>query len=479
MKKVFISILTLACLSFAFADNYSMNATGFNDIPTATSFTNTTTAGVFGNEIDDYMSVSDFSNVEFEKFFSYLGYNYNETTGFNFGFAKQFKPFYLGWYFGGRLDGFAMENVFSDQDNADKVNYDYAADAKYAYTGALLLGFDKLAVKTSLLYNPVGGTGTYTEVQPDSGDESKVQVDVYELYADIQMGLSGKYAPHFEIGLDSWVAKKYDNSKGYADNGFADLYLRGGITKDLNSSGKKEESDSKDKKAKESDNSELFLHALDFDIDTRWRITPVIQNQNKDGEDEHIGFANNLIQFKPTYRATVNATEKFTLGAKLAIPLQIGVVCEEDYVKPIDGDKVYDTDRVWNTDIGFVPSIDLGITYKLVPEKFQFNCGTSIAAGELGWNIVSTQLRDKADSEKVDHTVTDVKFGFDSSAFNTNWTAGFTLFIGKSVTVDASYNILNKLNNNSVNYRTGNNDIWETMQDVFVQKLEFLISVKI
>ena len=79
MKKVIISILTLACLSFAFADNYSMNATGFNDIPTATSFTNTTTAGVFGNDIDDYMSVSDFSNVEFDKFFSFLGYNYNET----------------------------------------------------------------------------------------------------------------------------------------------------------------------------------------------------------------------------------------------------------------------------------------------------------------------------------------------------------------------------------------------------------------
>ena len=482
MKKTLLSIAALASLSFAFADNYSMTASGFNDIPTATSFTNTTTSGVFYNDVDDFISVNDFSNVEFEKFFGFGGYNYNGGNAMNFGFAKHLKPCYFGFFFGGQLDGFKMENKFSDDSDYDKLNYKYTADSTKGYTGSILLGFDKFAIKTSLLYNPVGGKSTYTEVKPADGDESKVQEDVYELYGDIQIGLSGKYSPHFEIGLDSWTAKKYDNSKGYADKGFSDLYLRAGITYDLNSDSKdsdKKDSDKKDSKKETKKSDDTFFQAVDFDVDTRWRFTPIIQNQNKDGSDEHLGFANNLIQIKPTYKATINATEKFTLGTKLAIPLQFGVVGDEDSSKPIKGDKAYNVARVTNTDIGFVPSLALGITYAAVPEKVQFNYGTTIDFGELGWNIVTTQTRKDADTASIDKTYTDVSFGFDSSAFNTNWTAGFTLFFGKTVTFDASYNILNKLNNNSVNYRTGNNDIWETVQDVFVQRLEFLLSVKL
>ena len=463
MKKIICAAaLGAAVLSFASAQNYTgVNAAAIKDVPTATSFTATTTKGLFSTDVDDFISVTDFWGVQPEKFFGYFGYNYNDDArGFNFGFARQLKKMYVGAYFGGQLDGMKMTSVFNDASGANKVDYTYEADAKYAYTGSILLGAEKFGVKASLYYNPVGGVGYLKNIKPDSGDESIIQQDTYEFYTDLQLGFNNKYSPFFQIAVDAMTAKYYDNNNGYADKGFADLYLRGGFTQNLKSE------------------TEGFSHKVSYNADTRWRITPIVQNQNKDGSDEHLGAANHLIQLSAAYKATVAATDKLTLKAKFALPLQVGLVWDEDYQKPIDGDKAYNTARTFKTDIGFEPTLTFAATYAVVPGKFQFNCGTKITVGDLGWNIVATQTRDDPTSSSVDSTSTTVAFGFDSSDFATSWDAGFTAFLGKKVTVDASYNILNKLNNNSVDY-SSNSDIWEVVKDVFVQKLEFLVTVKL
>lgn len=460
MKKVIFTVLALAGISAAFADNYKMNASSIIDVPTATSFTNKTTSGIFGSDVDDYISVKDYVNVAPEKFFGFAGYNYNDSNGFNFGFAKQLKKVYLGWYFGGQLDGFYMQNKFSDASDANKVDYTYNANASNTYTGSLLLGFEKFSIKASLLYNPVNGVGSVSSVTDSDNNKTTVNKDTYDIYADLQFAFPGKLKPHFEAGLDSWVAKYYSNTEGYADKSFYDLYLRGGITKDLKSE------------------DETFEHSFDFDLDTRWRITPVVQNQNKDGSDENFGAANNLIQFTAAYNASLAATDRLSLGAKVSVPFGIGMVWDQEYTKAIGGDKVYASARKFYTDLGFEPKIDLGVVFAIAKEKVNFNCGTSITVGKLGWNFVGTQNRADTSKSSIDSTDTTVKFGFDSSAFSTSWTAGFTAFFGEKVTLDASYNILENLNNNSVDY-TSNSDIWETAQKIFVHKLEFLVTVKL
>lgn len=460
MKKIIFTVLALVGLSTAFADNYSMNATSIIDVPTATSFTNKTTSGIFSTDVDNFMSVKDYNTVAPEKFFGYAGYNYNNSTGFNFGFAKQLKKFYLGWYFGGQLDGFSMQNKFSDKSDANKLEYTYNADATKTYTGSLLLGFEKFAVKSTLLYNPVNGAGSVSSVKDKDNNETTVDKDVYDIYADVQVAFPGKARPHFEVGLDSWVAKYYANKEGYADKSVYDLYLRGGFSKDLNSE------------------DETFTHGFDFDFDTRWRITPMVQNQNDKGKDEHFGAADNMIQATAAYNATLEASDRLTLGAKVAVPLQVGMVWAEDYSKAIDGDKVYNTARKFYTDIGFAPKLDLGATFAVAKDKVNFNLGTSIAMGEIGWNIVGTQNRKSSSESSIDSTDTTVKFGFDSADFSTKWNAGFTAFFGEKVTLDASYNILENLNNNSIDY-SSQSDIWGTAQKIFVHKLEFLVSVKL
>lgn len=467
MKKIIATILTLAIASFAFATGngyktLKQRVSPIHDIPSASSYTDATTSGVFGTDVDDFMDVNSYTNVQPEKFFGFLGYNYDDTyntgVGFNFGFAKQFKPFYLGYWFGGTVDGFTMESVFDDTDKANKTDYEYNAEASRSYTGAVLLGFDKFAVKTSMLYNPKDGKGYYSKLEPDSGDSTIKSADTYEIYFDVQVGLATKLAPHFEIGLDSWVEKAYDNSNGTVDKSFYDLYLRGGITKDLKS------------------NDDIFTHSWDFDLDTRWRIKPIVQNENDDGSDENIGEANNLIQLSATYNVELTATDKLTLGASIGLPLKFGMIWDPEYTKAIKGDKVYGNRNI-STDILFVPTLDFGVQYAAVPNKFQLNAGTNIEIGTIGWNIDATQFR-KSDSSSVDSTSTDVTFGYNSEDFSTSWTCGFTAFFGKNVTLDASYNILEDLTNNSIDY-SSKNDIWETAQAIFVHKLEFLVTVKL
>ena len=54
-----------------------------------TSKTNTATAGLFGNDVDDYMSVNYWSGIAPEKFFGYFGMGRNRAGNtYNLGFAK-------------------------------------------------------------------------------------------------------------------------------------------------------------------------------------------------------------------------------------------------------------------------------------------------------------------------------------------------------------------------------------------------------
>lgn len=74
------------------------------------SKTNVATAGLFGNDVDDFTNVNYWSNVAPKQYFAYFGmgsdFGYEERNPiatYNLGFAKQFKKFYWGTYFSGNL----------------------------------------------------------------------------------------------------------------------------------------------------------------------------------------------------------------------------------------------------------------------------------------------------------------------------------------------------------------------------------------
>lgn len=68
------------------------------------SKTNIATAGLFGNDVDDYMDVCYWSGVKPENFFAYFGMDSNRAGNtYNIGFAKQFSKVYWGTYYSGNL----------------------------------------------------------------------------------------------------------------------------------------------------------------------------------------------------------------------------------------------------------------------------------------------------------------------------------------------------------------------------------------
>lgn len=62
------------------------------------SNTNSATAGVFETDVDNYMSVHDYSKVEMEKAFGYIGYDSNNLS---LGYATKLGGLYLGSYYNG------------------------------------------------------------------------------------------------------------------------------------------------------------------------------------------------------------------------------------------------------------------------------------------------------------------------------------------------------------------------------------------
>lgn len=89
-KKLFIFAVLLMTASLVFAQ---------------ISMTSYSTQNLFGTDVDDFMNVNEWQNVQPKNIFGFLGYGKTGKGSINLGLAHQFKPFYLGTYFEGQLNG--------------------------------------------------------------------------------------------------------------------------------------------------------------------------------------------------------------------------------------------------------------------------------------------------------------------------------------------------------------------------------------
>ena len=93
------------------------------------SNTNAATAGIYGNDVDDYMSYHDYSGVEFDKWFGYAGWNWNDKL--SLGYATRKGSTYLGFLYNGygvytdRVKGELVNATYNNSDGSvDSVTYD-------------------------------------------------------------------------------------------------------------------------------------------------------------------------------------------------------------------------------------------------------------------------------------------------------------------------------------------------------------------
>lgn len=74
------------------------------------SKTNSATAGIFETDVDNFMGVTEYSTVEMEKQFGYIGYDSNML---GLGYARKLGGLYLGTYYNGNI----LNTVDNPQDN--------------------------------------------------------------------------------------------------------------------------------------------------------------------------------------------------------------------------------------------------------------------------------------------------------------------------------------------------------------------------
>jgi len=87
MKKRNLIMVVLAIITMGLA--IPLSAQSSNQL--------TATAGVFGTDVDDYMDVNYYGDVEFDKWFGLLG------KGIQLGYATKFGDIYLGGYYTGNI----------------------------------------------------------------------------------------------------------------------------------------------------------------------------------------------------------------------------------------------------------------------------------------------------------------------------------------------------------------------------------------
>jgi len=154
----------------------------FSQVRELESNTFRATAGLFGTDVDDSMSVTDYSNVDFDKWFGFAGYSRDTAAPLSLGFATKLGSLYLGtWYSGNVL-------------NTTKTRTD----------------------SNSTTYDPITQDWTLKEFSTNLGDRSITSNNQLQVLIGVAgMGIKVGFAEnltHQEYAVDTWYVR--DNPDG-------------------------------------------------------------------------------------------------------------------------------------------------------------------------------------------------------------------------------------------------------------------------
>ena len=450
LKKVFIGAVLLATASFVVAEDdtgngdpdsgfsntesandakeFKMHANRFAPVLGPESYTSSTTQGRFGLDVDDYMDVNSWSNVKFDKGFGFLSYNSGVNNGISLGYATHLFGAYMGLWFAGYGGDFTLSSTLRT-DGGDKEFLSYKTLNENVYAMAVLLGKGNKGLKATLVYDPRRGGSSYAFT-----DDGYKQGENYLLYADLALGVDDTM--NYHVGFYADVAR--DNTTDGVDNGtFYDLYAGiGGLP---------------------------FLFGFGVDLDTRLRIFSAEQFEHLDGDGKAVkhsreGEIDIIAKADISRGFTFAPIDRLAVKAKVGLPVELGI-----YSGPGDGYKDI------NIDLFISPVAKVGLQYALRPEKVNFNLGTKLGLGNLGLGIYND---DDETSLKLGYKAEDITLGFSS---------GFTLFLGKSVTLDAEWNIIKALIGD--NLKSGeafeSSSVDTAVGNILFHEFSLLLSVKL
>lgn len=426
------------------------------------SMTDVSTSGLFGTDVDDFMNVNEYHNVQPENIFAYLGYERTGNGEINIGAAHQFKKLYLGSWFGGTLNNWSSSTTF---DKDGKPTIDNKTTTSNKVNGKLLFGINNMGILADVSFQPRAGN----KYEKNSAAKTEDIHNTFVLNTNLKFGMNidGKndkvYKNWVTLGLVSDVNKEEKTTDG----------------KVVIPSDKKETSKYTIKLGAGTYFDYLKKDALTYGfgigLNTGWDINVKRTEEKKTDHGEFEGRMN----FDPNWTVTYEPSSRFAFKTKIGLNGDIKFNTGKDYTDN-DGTKTYEASRAYTTGLEFSPSLALGATYQVVPEKFSFNAGMEFKTPKFGWDFTKTDTRNTS-SGSVDSSAFGVAYTFTSSTGKIDTHSGFTWMPTKNVTVDANWNLLSNLFDNfkSKLDEGSTTSIWNTANKIFVHNFGFLVSVKL
>lgn len=449
-KKLFVFAVLLMAASLVFAQ---------------TSMTSHSTQELFGTDVDDFMNVNEWQNVQPKNIFGFLGYGKTGKGSINLGLAHQFKAFYLGTYFEGQVNSWISKKETSG-------NTETSTSTQHKSNGKLLFGFGNIGVMTDMSYQPkVGNKVSWTEATKTKQTDNLFKLD-FNLIAGMNLNLNNKlFKISAKLGLESDIDKKTTKKDSkltkFTDGSKYDLVINAGLSHDLSS-------------------KDGLTHTVLADLDTRWGIWPTKRDEEVLGgvttTDYKYGELKDIITLTPKYQIAYEPEGKFAFKAEAALGIGFDFDNEYNYTRRVvssGGDtKTYNAARKYKTTLSLKPALKTAFTYAPV-SKFKLNFGLGFNVPSNNWVFNKTETRD-AGNGNVTKTDKDNTFTFTTNDGKFTASSGFTWLITENVTFDANWDIVDHLLKTfSTDLTEGDGtNFWNTVNKLVVHNIKFALSVK-
>lgn len=430
-----------------------------------TSSMNYSSSGLFKTDVDNFNSVTRWNTVKPENMFGYLGYGLVDST-LETGFAHAFKDFYGSVYFTGVLPSFTTDASTTTAGGNKSTSSNLTGPNDSGYTVAALLGFGSMGFKAGISYNPTSIDNTDTD--SDAG-KSKDYTEEYTIRPSLYWGLNTTVNDratriYFGTTLDCNVNKTATQVAGSdtitkTDNSGYHWYLIG----DYEWDGKKKGS---------------VENTFGINANTEFDFV------GADSDTKVYGDFNGTLGLTPRYVATINPTERLSLKARVSCPVDFSIYVGPEY--SVTGNtKTYYAARNSGFKMDFTPAVSLGLQFAVKPSKVVFTTGASVDVPTFGWDFYNNKAQNVGTGE-VTSTTSGVKFDFNSADGSLTWNSGFTCYIGKNVTLDCNWDIIDSLIgnlqtsfNNSATTANGMNVFFMNINNVIFTDITIQLSVKL
>ena len=472
-------------------------------------------------DVDNYMDVNSWSDVEFNKYFGFMGYNDPNglaANDFNAGLATRIGKLYTGFFFAGNLAGSHTKTVTgtstttvgdttynangktSTTEGTDSHTFELASLIGLGNFSAGNIALNGLAVRPSIRYkanddNTTWESGKVVNELTKDDYTYKDNKNNWSLTPAVAVGfnteLGGlKLTPRgeFSLGLNvnnTKYEKKGTESDASVSTNNTSSYTNTVVSLSFGT-------------GLELPKAEDSIATTSFDFDVGLSInnpTSKTHNYSKTASTETTNdtktnrHGTKYVSVSSGWTTTVKPNEKLGIVFKGELPVWMSFSNNESKITSSNTINGTTTDTVYyannattkNSSVSIYPNLYASLSYKAT-NKLTFKVGADVTLPY--WTLSSNKVTtydSTAEERKETNTTktTNSYFTAPDNDFSLTWESGFRFDLTENVAFDCDWNIVGDLFTNfSQTPSLKNSSFWDGMGKICFHDLSFLVSVK-